>query len=302
MKYIFAIMAAACLMVSCGGRGTAAKAADSSNAETAVQSPAPAASATPAADNPAADTPEATAAGKSAAPAAPKKYTYRVVKELPHDTGAYTQGLFWHGGYLYEGTGRNGRSELRKVDPATGKAVQSVKLGRTYFGEGIAMLDGLIYQLTWTEGRAFVYDAETFRQTRTFSYDGEGWGITTDGQKLYMSDGSENIVVRDPATFRTERTLTVTNRRLNVYLLNELEWIDGEIWANIYTSTDVVRIDPSSGQVTGSIDFSGIQSPADRLTDPESVLNGIARDPATGNIYVTGKRWNKVYQVEIVDN
>ncbi len=289
MKYILTIMAALSLMISCGGRGTNTKAAPSSGAETAVK---PAAPAVPAAE----------AADKPAAPAAPKKYTYRIVRELPHDTGAYTQGLFWHDGYLYEGTGQNGRSELRKVDPSTGKAVRSVKLDRKYFGEGIAMLNGLIYQLTWTEGRAFVYDAETFRQTKTFSYDGEGWGITTDGRKLYMSDGSENIYVRDPATFRTERTATVTYNRRNVYYLNELEWIDGEIWANLYTSTDVVRIDPATGRVTGVIDFSGIQSPADRSANPESVLNGIAHDPSTGNIYVTGKLWNKIYQVEIIEN
>lgn len=281
MKYIITIMAAMCMMLSCGGRGTSTKAVVSSGTETAV-------------------TPTAPAADTGIAPAAPKKYTYRIIKELPHDTGAYTQGLFWHDGYFYEGTGQNGRSELRKVDPATGRVVQSVKLDRKYFGEGIAMLDGQIYQLTWTEGRAFVYDAGTFRQTRTFSYDGEGWGIATDGQKLYISDGSETICVRDPATFRVERTMTVTLDRRNQYYLNELEWINGELWANKYTYNEIVRIDPATGRVTGVIDLGGIQASEDRLTDPESVLNGIAYDPATGNIYVTGKRWNKIYQVEII--
>ncbi len=277
MKYLFTILAAMGVMFSCGGRGTASKAAAVSGAQE-----------------------RATSAPTAEMPSKPRNYTYRIVKELPHDPEAYTQGLFWHEGYLYEGTGRNGSSSLRKVDPATGRVVQSVELERKYFGEGIAMLDGLIYQLTWTEGRAFVYDAATFRRTGSFSYDGEGWGLTTDGRRLYMSDGSENIFVRDPATFRAERTITVTNDRRNLYYLNELEWIDGEIWANIYTLAEVVKIDPETGHVTGIIDFGGLQSPSDR-SPRQDVFNGIAHDPATGNIYVTGKLWNKIYQVEIIE-
>lgn len=230
----------------------------------------------------------------------PRQYTYRVVEVLPHDPGAYTQGLFWHDGHLYEGTGQYGRSGIRRVEPSTGKVLQSVPLDRIYFGEGITLLDGRIYQLTWSEGRAFIYDASDLRQLRTFSYDGEGWGLTTDGERLYMSDGTDAIYVRDPATFAVERTIRVTANRRPVHYINELEWIEGELWANLYTTDQIIRIDPATGNVTGVIDFYGLHPASERTPDTD-VFNGIAYDPATGHIYVTGKNWNRLYRVEIVE-
>ncbi len=233
------------------------------------------------------------------------QYGYRIVKAYPHDTGAYTQGLFWHDGYLYESTGEYGHSSLRKVVPESGLPIKQIPLDAKCFGEGAALLDGKIYQLTWLEGKAFVYDAETFEKVREFGYSGEGWGIATDGAKLYMSDGTANIAVVNPQTFRTERTIQVRNGGKPVEYINELEWIDGKIWANLYiedyremTSPKVVVIDPASGSVEKVIDFSGIytQLAVTRSTD---VMNGIAHDPATGRIFVTGKRWNKLFEIEI---
>ncbi|HIZ14698.1 MAG TPA: glutaminyl-peptide cyclotransferase [Candidatus Tidjanibacter faecipullorum] len=230
---------------------------------------------------------------------APVRYTYEVVAEYPHDTEAYTQGLYWKDGFFYEGTGGNGRSELRKVDPATGRVLQRTRLDRQYFGEGIALFGDRIYQLTWVTGKAYVYDAQNFRPVRTFVYDGEGWGLTTDGKYLYMSDGSERIAVRDPETFGIVRTFEVTSQGYPVDQLNELEWIDGLIWANRYLYDEVVMIDPRSGHVVGVIDFSDLQAPEDVLPQTD-VFNGIAYDAETGAIYVTGKNWNKVYRVKIV--
>ena len=231
----------------------------------------------------------------------PVRYSYKIIATYPHDTEAYTQGLFWKDGAMYEGTGRNGASELRKVDLASGRTERSVKLERQYFGEGITWHDGKIYQLTWVSGRSFVYDTESFRKLKSFVYDGEGWGLTSDGQYLYMSDGSEVISVRDPEKFGVVRSIRVHDGNRIVDSLNELEWIDGQIWANRYMYDEVVIIDPASGNITGIIDFSGLQNPED-ITPDTDVLNGIAYDPESGNIYVTGKNWNKIYQVEIVES
>lgn len=242
-----------------------------------------------------------TSASRNTAPV--KQYTYKVVETYPHATDSYTQGLFWHDGYLYEGTGQHGESRLMKIELETGKAVQEIPLNRRYFGEGITWHDGKIYQLTWQSGKAFVYDGSTFELLKTFSYKGEGWGITSDGEKLYMSDGTSRIFVRDPETFEVERVIDVTLGRNRRSLINELEWIDGEIWANIYMYkyNQVVRIDPESGHVTGIIDFNGIQSTKDFVANQTDVFNGIAYDENTGRIFVTGKNWNKLYQVEIVE-
>lgn len=243
--------------------------------------------------------------GEAAANIAPKpkqkpvEYTYKVTAVYPHDTGAYTQGLIWHDGKLYEGTGQNGRSELRRVDLESGRPERSVKLDRQYFGEGIALHNGSIYQLTWVAGRAFVYDLENFRRIKSFVYDGEGWGLASDGKYLYMSDGSDRIYVRNPDTFAVVKTLEVTAAGRPVDSLNELEWIDGQIWANRYLTEEVVIIDPATGNVTGTVDFSGIQTSADRQPGTD-VFNGIAYDEQTGHIYVTGKNWNKLYRVEIL--
>ena len=230
----------------------------------------------------------------------PVQYTYKIVATYPHDTEAYTQGLFWRDGFMYEGTGRNGASELRRVELATGRPQQSISLERKYFGEGITWHDGKIYQLTWVAGKSFVYDAESFRKLKSFVYDGEGWGITSDGQYLYMSDGSDVISVRDPENFGVLRRIEVRSGSRVVDSLNELEWIDGRIWANRYLYNEVVIINPESGRVEGVIDFSGLQQPED-ITDNTDVLNGIAYDADNGYIYVTGKNWNKIYRIEIVE-
>lgn len=277
MRVHFTIALLVVAMISCGGRGR------ETNKGTGGEAP------------------PSAAAAQQGRPAPVKHYTYRVVGEYPHDTGSYTQGLFWHDGYLYEGTGQYGESRLMKVDPETGRALQTVKLARNYFGEGITLHGGYIYQITWYERRCFVYDAATLKQVKTFSYQGQGWGITSDGQKLYMSDGSNVISVRDPGTFAVERTIPVMIGRNRQTSINELEWIGGEIWANIYGTDNIVRIDPQTGYVTGLIDLKGLQAKEDFRPGVTDVLNGIACDPDTGNIYVTGKYWNKLYRIEVVE-
>jgi glutamine cyclotransferase len=207
---------------------------------------------------------------------------------------------------LYESTGEYGHSAIMKVALDTGTATSRRELDRRYFGEGAALLGGLVYQLTWLEGTLLVYDAATLTPQATLTYSGEGWGLTTDGEKLYMSDGTANITVRDPQTFRTERTIVVRNGGKPVDQINELEWIEGRIWANLYITDysqmaypKVVIIDPATGNVEKEVDFSGLYSRLNvtRLTD---VMNGIAHDQSTGRIFVTGKLWNKLFEIEIV--
>lgn len=241
----------------------------------------------------------AASAADSVCGAAPQLYTYRVARIYPHATDAYTQGLYWHAGHLWEGTGQYGQSVLRQVDLESGATVRQVPLPEECFGEGTALLNGKIYQLTWREGRVFVYDAATLRRTGTFRYRGEGWGLATDGRVLYMSDGSDVIRVVDPDGFRVLHTFSVRAGSNRVRWLNELEWIGGELWANVYMTDRVVRIDPATGCVTGVIDFSGLLSPADMTPDTD-VLNGIAYDADGGRIFVTGKYWNKLFEVEVV--
>lgn len=230
-----------------------------------------------------------------------KRYNYQVVAELPHSTSAYTQGFEWHEGYLYEGTGGHGTSTLSKVNPASGEALQSISLERRYFGEGITILNGRIWQLTWTSGKAFCYDLGSLRKMAEYSYSGEGWGLTTDGEWLYMSDGTAQIEVRDPKNFEVVRTIDVKLSGKPLRMLNELEWIGGEIWANVYLTDEIVRINPTTGAVVGIIDLSGLQAPEDQFFNTD-VLNGIAYDKATGRIFVTGKNWNKIYQIELSEN
>ena len=229
----------------------------------------------------------------------PTIYTYRVVNTYPHPTDAYTQGLQFADGLLWEGTGQNGQSRLTKTDLATGRTTEVARLPRTDFGEGITLLDGKVYQLTWLSNKAYVFDAQTGRELETFRYAGEGWGLTTDGTKLYMSDGSESIHVVDPATFKREGRLTVTCRGEAVRLLNELEWIDGRIWANVYLSDAILIIHPGTGVVEGIIDLAGLLPEAEYRPETD-VLNGIACDSATGRIFVTGKNWPKLFEIEIL--
>lgn len=230
-----------------------------------------------------------------------KRYGYRVVAELPHATNAYTQGLQWHNDHLYEGTGGRGSSQLKRVVPATGQEVQSISLEARYFGEGITILGDRIWQLTWTSGKAFVYDLQTLRKVAEYDYQGEGWGLTTDGTWLYMSDGSHQIEVRDPKDFSVVRTIEVRMSGRNVRNLNELEWIEGEIWANVYLTDEIVRINPADGTVVGVIDLAGIQAPEDVKFNTD-VLNGIAYDPERKEHYVTGKNWNKVYKIIVTED
>ncbi|WP_418982770.1 glutaminyl-peptide cyclotransferase [Alistipes sp.] len=235
----------------------------------------------------------------AAVPAEPVRYTYAVRAVHPHLTTSYTQGLQFVDGTMWEGTGQHGESVLQRIDLATGKASIVARLPRTEFGEGITLLDGKIYQLTWQSNKAYVYDAASGRKLREFRYAGEGWGLTTDGRKLYLSDGSAAIHTIDPATFRREGHVTVTYRGEPVQYLNELEWIDGRIWANVYTTDQIAIIDPATGLVEGVVDLTGLL-PEEDMTPATDVLNGIAYDAATGRIFVTGKNWPKLFEIEII--
>lgn len=228
--------------------------------------------------------------------ASPMRYKVRVVREYPHDSKAYTQGLFFHGGDLYESTGQNGRSSFRKVDLESGKVLRKLDFDRKYFGEGSVILGDRMYMLTWTNRVAFTYDAESLKFIKTWSYPREGWGLTTDGRSLIASDGSANLFFLDP-DLRLQRTVKVTMDGRPVRLLNELEWIDGKVWANVYTTDMIVIINPASGVVEGIVDCSGLLPQKLRRADTD-VLNGIAvRD---GRIFLTGKNWPRLYEVELV--
>ena len=228
-----------------------------------------------------------------------RQYRLQVVKEYPHDTQSYTQGLFFDGGTFYESTGQYGESTFRTVDLATGKALRKLDFGRKYFVEGSVILGDVLYILTWTNKVAFVYDAKTLAYKQTFTYPREGWGLTTDGKQLIASDGSQNLYFMD-RQFKLQKTLPVTLNGRAVNLLNELEYIDGKIWANVYTSDLIVIIDPKTGAVEATVDCTGLlpRQLRDSRTD---VLNGIARDPASGKVYRTGKYWPWLYEVKRVE-
>jgi len=225
-------------------------------------------------------------------------YTLRVVHVYPHDPDAFTQGLEYHDGFLYEGTGLEGHSRLRKVELETGRVLQEISLPSQYFGEGITILHNQVFELTWLAQKGFVYDLSTFRQLRSFRYPGEGWGLTNDGRQIYMSDGSAQIRCWDPATLRETRRMDVHDGAASVERLNELEFVRGEIYANVWQTDRIARISPSDGRVLGWIDASGLLSPDERAQ--ADVLNGIAYDAAGGRLFVTGKLWPKLFQVEVV--
>ncbi len=226
------------------------------------------------------------------------EYSYEVVHVYPHDRGAFTQGLLYQDGVLYESTGLNGESSLRKVELETGKVLQQVSVPAQYFAEGLALFNGKLYQLTWQNHKCFVYDLATFKQEKEFSYPTEGWGLTTDGQSLIMSDGSAQIRFLDPATFELKRAITVTARGNPVANLNELEYIKGEIFANVWTTYKIVRIDPANGNVVGIIDLNGLLPVEDRAMDTD-VLNGIAWDAKGERLFVTGKHWPKLFEIRL---
>jgi glutaminyl-peptide cyclotransferase len=229
----------------------------------------------------------------------PAQYGYRVIKTYPHDRSAFTQGLEYRDGFLYEGTGKVGNSSLRKVDLATGRVLQKYDLPQPYFGEGITVVNQQILELTWQSQSGFIYDKSSFRVLRSFNYPGEGWGLTNDGKQIYMSDGSAQIRVWDPATLKEVRRITVKDGATPVTELNELEWVKGEIYANVWQTDRVARISPADGKVLGWIDLSGILPKSER-TDPDAVLNGIAYDAAGDRLFVTGKLWSKIFEIKLV--
>ncbi len=225
-------------------------------------------------------------------------YGYSVVKDYPHDRGAFTEGLVFWEGQLIEGTGLNGHSALRKVDLETGAVRQEVRLPERYFGEGVAVLGGKIYQLTWLNEHGFIYDLATLKQVGEFTYKGEGWGLTTDGRSLIMSDGTSRIRFLDPDTFQVTRTIEVLARGRPVDQLNELEFVKGEIYANVWKTQFILRIDPASGRVLGTIDLVGILPRSDYERDTD-VMNGIAYDERGDRLFVTGKNWPRVFEVRV---
>ena len=232
--------------------------------------------------------------------AEPQFYTYQVVAEYPHSRSSYTQGLQFVDGELWEGTGEYGRSRLLRTDLATGKALQSQANPKDEFGEGITVLGDKIYQLTWLKGRMHIYDRKSLKRIATHTYKGEGWGLTSDGTKLYMSDGTSNIRVLNLETLKVERYIGVTLRGESISYLNELEWIEGRIWANVYTTNHIVIINPADGVVEGVIDLTDIlpKKEQDNKTD---VLNGIAYDSASKRIFVTGKNWSKLFEIKLIE-
>ena len=231
----------------------------------------------------------------------PKIYTYNIINEYPHDITSYTQGLEFHTGELYESTGQYGESKLRKLDYKTGKVLNNINLSKEYFGEGLSILNNKIYQLTWQENTGFVYDLSTFEQIGSFKYgqSQEGWGLCNDGKVLYKSDGTENIWILNAETNAEESQIQAYHNRGKVIGLNELEWIDGKIYANRYQLNGVAIINPKNGAVEGVVDFSPLK---DKVTQHQGldVLNGIAYNTETKTIFVTGKRWDKLFEVEII--
>lgn len=229
----------------------------------------------------------------------PPTDTYSIINRWPHDSGAFTEGLVYDQGTLWESTGLNGASTLRKVDLQTGQVVESLALPAEYFGEGMTLFNGKLIQLTWQTQIGFVYDPGCFCEERTFTYDGEGWGLTHDDRWLIMSDGTERVRFLDPQTFAVVRTISVYDHGRPLTNINELEYINGEIYANIWQTDRIVRIDPTSGAILGWIDLTGLLPDAERGPTVD-VLNGIAYDDATGRLFVTGKDWPELFQIALV--
>lgn len=237
----------------------------------------------------------ATSRNKSRAP----EYRFEVVHQLPHDSAAFTQGFTYYNGFFYEGTGREGQSSLRQVEPETGRVVRKVNLSPELFGEGITALGNEVIQLTWMSHVGFVYDLSDFHRLRSFSYSGEGWGLTTDGHDLFMSDGSSEIRVLDAGSFAEKRRIKVRDGGKPVEKLNELEFVEGEIYANIWHSDRIARISLQTGRVVGWIDLTGILGPFYQR-EGEAVLNGIAYDSKGKRLFVTGKLWPKIFEIRVV--
>ena len=229
-------------------------------------------------------------------------YSYRVVHSFPHDPTAFTQGLLYDNGFLYESTGQYGQSSLRKVELETGTVVQLHQLDDRFFAEGLALFGNRLLQLTWRANKGFAYRLDSFEQLAEFAYPTEGWGLTYDGELLVMSDGSATLYFRDPFTFAEVSRVSVVAQGRSVSQLNELEWIAGEVFANIWQTDTIARINPATGQVAGWIDLTGLLSNADRRSSNAEVLNGIAYDSEGERLFVTGKRWPKLYQIELISS
>ncbi len=227
-------------------------------------------------------------------------YGYTVVKAYPHDTSAFTQGLEYVDGFLYEGTGMKGQSSIRKVDLETGQVLRKMDVDANFFGEGITVFGNQLVELTWQSKTGFVYDKATFRMQRSFGYSQEGWGLTHDSKQLIMSDGTSTLHFWEPKEFRELRKITVHDGKTEIDHLNELEYIDGEIYANIWETDRIARISPADGHVIAWIDLSGILSQSDRIKNNVDVLNGIAWDAKGKRLFVTGKWWPKLFEIKLV--
>ncbi|MGH9384510.1 MAG: glutaminyl-peptide cyclotransferase [Vicinamibacterales bacterium] len=226
-------------------------------------------------------------------------YDFRVVATFPHDPTAFTQGLLFADGELYESTGLQGESSLRRVELTTGRVLQQIKIANEYFAEGLTLVGDALVQLTWQSKVGFVYDRKTFARRRTFSYQTEGWGLAYDGaSRLVMSDGSARLFYFDPKTFTLTKTITVRDSGRNIDRLNELEWVDDEIWANVWYTDRIARIAPSTGDVTGWVALDSLW-PVPRRPSADHVLNGIAYDKSLRRVFVTGKRWPNLYQIAV---
>jgi glutamine cyclotransferase len=271
---------------ACGGDGTIPK--DSNRAATSNSSN----------SSPQTARPGAKLQPSPVAPAEIPVYTYEVVASYPHDPKAYTQGLVFHDGVLYESTGQYDQSSLRKVELKKGKVKKKIDVPGQYFAEGMTILNGKIYQLTWMQHKGFVYDLKNFKLTGEFAYDGEGWGLTTDGHSLIMSDGTNQLRFIDPATFKVTKRVSVVDDNQPLTDLNELEYIRGEIYANIWKRDRIVRLDPETGRILGWIELEGLR-PKETLQNGENVLNGIAYDEEHDRLYVTGKRWPTLFEIRL---
>ena len=260
-----------------------------------AQSPTPTSGPSPTPEPTPTPTPTATPTGETS----PISYTYEVINVYPHDSNAFTQGLAIDEGVMYEGTGLTGESSLRRVDLETGDVLQIYELPSNLFGEGITVFDDKIIQLTWQSQIGFVYDKSSFDLLQNFSYSTQGWGITTDGTRLIMSDGSANLYFLNPETFEKTGQVEVHDGNTSVTKLNELEYINGEVYANVWLTNKIAIINPNTGQVTGWIDLTGIYTPG--TGDSNNVLNGIAYDSANNRLFVTGKRWSQLFEIKLIE-
>ncbi|GEO10834.1 glutaminyl-peptide cyclotransferase [Segetibacter aerophilus] len=233
--------------------------------------------------------------------AAPANINYNIVASYPHDTSSYTQGLIWQNNALYESTGLEGESRVMKVDLKNGKAEQSISIDPAVFGEGITILNDKIYELTWQSNVVYVYDAKTFKKIKEFAWDHEGWGITHNGKELIISTGDSNLYFVDPETFKLLRIVGVTDNNGPVGNLNELEYVNGAVFSNIYLTDYIVRIDPSNGHITGRLDLSGLLEKSGKTVNKDNgyVLNGIAFDSVKNSLYITGKKWPLLYEMKL---